>query len=251
MVAARQEIRSVTNTIKQQWSEGAVGYVPEVKDDRTCRFVFENYNSLSFWNSQHKIHHLNKLLRQFDADCALGAELQVQWDMADTNLRLEKLLMPGQQKRVAVGYNKHEAFNRSQHGGVSLATFDRLSQFVLESGSDPHGLGRWVWMKVSSGSLITIIVHTYPANRRPQRRHPTNAERLCIISKEDTSEESATSDVQEQYLWIILANSWNCGSNKAIRCCFSPTPTVMFMTVYLPKNYSGTRSGWQMCVKLY
>ena len=62
MVAARQEIRSVTNTIKQQWSEGAVGYVPEVKDDRTCRFVFENYNSLSFWNSQHKIHHLTKLL---------------------------------------------------------------------------------------------------------------------------------------------------------------------------------------------
>eukprot|EP00956_Cyclotella_meneghiniana_P038905 scaffold161883_cov46-Cyclotella_meneghiniana.AAC.1 len=122
--------------------------------------------------------------------------------MTDTNLRLEKLLMPGQQKRVAVGYNKHEAFNRSQHGGVSLATFDRLSQFVLESGSDPHGLGRWVWMKVSSGSLITIIVVAYlhckskASTTSPNR----NAERLCIINKADTSEESAMSDVQEQYL---------------------------------------------------
>ena len=161
MVAAQNETRSAAATIKEQWSKGAVGYVPEVKNDRVCRFVFENYNSLSFWHSQHKIHHLNKLLRQFNADCALGAELQVQWDMADSNLRLDKLLMPGQQKRVAVGYNRHEAFSRSQHGGVSLATFDRLSQFVLESGSDQHGLGRWVWMKISSGSLVTIVVVAY------------------------------------------------------------------------------------------
>ena len=161
MVAAQNETRSAAARIKEQWTKGAVGYVPEVKDDRVCRFVFENYNSLSFWHSQHKIHHLNKLLRQFDADCALGVELQVQWDMADTNLRLDKLLMPGQQKRVAVGYNRHEAFSRSQHGGVSLATFDRLSQFVMESGSDPHGLGRWVWMKISSGSLVTIVVVAY------------------------------------------------------------------------------------------
>lgn len=138
-----------------------MGYVPEQKDDHTCRFVFENYNSLSFWNSQHKIHHLNKMLRQFDADCALGVELQVQWDMADTNLRLDKILMPGQQKRVAIGYNRHEKISRSQHGGTSIATFDRLSQFVQESGSDPHGLGRWSWMKVSSGSLTTIIMVAY------------------------------------------------------------------------------------------
>eukprot|EP00956_Cyclotella_meneghiniana_P013313 scaffold19184_cov46-Cyclotella_meneghiniana.AAC.3 len=147
MVAAQNETRSAATKITDQWSKGAVGFVPEVKDDRVCRFVFENYNSLSFWHSQHKIHHLNKLLRHFDADCALGVELQVQWDMADTNLRLDKLLMPGQQKQVAVGYNKNEAFSRSQYGGVSLATFDRLSQ--------------WVWMKISSGSLVTIVVVAY------------------------------------------------------------------------------------------
>eukprot|EP00956_Cyclotella_meneghiniana_P011386 scaffold15968_cov46-Cyclotella_meneghiniana.AAC.14 len=144
MVAAQNETWSAAAKIKEQWIKGAVGYVPEIKDDRVCRFVFENYNSLSFWHSQHKIHHLNKLLRQ----------PTVQWDMADTNLRLDKLLMPGQQ-------NKHEAFSRSQHGGVSLATFDRLSQFIMESGADPTGLGRWVWMKISSGSLVTIVVVAY------------------------------------------------------------------------------------------
>eukprot|EP00956_Cyclotella_meneghiniana_P023577 scaffold46160_cov42-Cyclotella_meneghiniana.AAC.2 len=133
MVAAQNETRSAATRITDQWSKGAVGFIPEVnKDDRVCRFVFENYNSLSFWHSQHKIHHLNKLLRHFDADCALGVELQVQWDMADTNLRLDKLLMPGQQKRVAVGYNKHEAFSRSQHGGVSLATFDHANSDVYD-----------------------------------------------------------------------------------------------------------------------
>jgi len=161
IAAAKRTTRALSSTIKDQWEKGAVGYVPEQKDDNICRFLFENYNSLSFWHSQHKIHLLNKLLRQFDADCALGVELQVQWDMTDSNLRLEKLLMPGHQKRVTVGYNKHERINRSQHGGVSIATFDRLSQFVLESGSDPHGLGRWVWIKISSGSLTTIIVVAY------------------------------------------------------------------------------------------
>eukprot|EP00956_Cyclotella_meneghiniana_P007317 scaffold9944_cov52-Cyclotella_meneghiniana.AAC.5 len=109
MVAAQNETRSAATKITDQWSKGAVGFVPEVKDDRVCRFVFENYNSLSFWHSQHKIHHLNKLLRHFDADCALGVELQ----------------------------------------------------FVLESGADPHGLGRWAWMKISSGSLVTIVVVAY------------------------------------------------------------------------------------------
>jgi hypothetical protein len=67
-----------------------------------------------------------------------------------------------------VGFNKHENFHRSQYGGTSIATFDRLLQFVQGSGTDPHGLGRWSWIQVGAGEVSTRIVCAYlPCFTRP------------------------------------------------------------------------------------
>ena len=164
IAAARLEQRHVVEAMEKQVKEGSVGFVPTEKEDNVGRFVFENYNSLSPWGDRRKVHELNRLLKLYSADCALGVELQVQWDLArkeDSNLRLDRLLLPGQDKRAVTSHNVHERFSRSQHGGTSIATFDRLSQFVHSTGSDPHGLGRWSWMQVGAGQVSTRIVCAY------------------------------------------------------------------------------------------
>ena len=125
------------------------------------RFLFENYNSLSLWENHNKIHRLNKLIKEFDADCIAGVELQVQWSKMGKDSSLARLLAPGKDKKVCVGYNRHEDYSRSQYGGTSLVSLGRLSQFVKSADTDPHGLGRWSWFHLSHGSKSTRVISAY------------------------------------------------------------------------------------------
>ena len=45
--------------------------------------------------------------------------------------------------------------------GTAMATFDRLSTFVMTSGCDDTGLGRWAWQLVGKGSTRTRVVVAY------------------------------------------------------------------------------------------
>jgi hypothetical protein len=119
---------------------------------------------------------LNAILRRYNADLSLGAEVQVQWNLAqkeDKQLRLDKLLLPGVETRSVVGFNKHEDFNRSQYGGTSVSSIGRANQFVQSSGSDPHNLGRWCWIQLAAGSTSTRIVSAYLPCRTPLDRRET------------------------------------------------------------------------------
>jgi hypothetical protein len=44
--------------------------------------------------------------------------------------------------RTSAGYNTHENNSRYMAGGTMVATFTRLSSFVIEQGADISGLGR-------------------------------------------------------------------------------------------------------------
>jgi hypothetical protein len=48
--------QSIQDEITKHWTTGAVAFVPQVKSDNIGRFVFENYNSLSKWQDQSKLH---------------------------------------------------------------------------------------------------------------------------------------------------------------------------------------------------
>ena len=105
IAAARRDVQSINEELAKALEHGAVGWIPTEKDDNIGRFIFENYNSLAVRKNLHKVHELNNLLRKYDADCALGVELQVQWDEAckiDRGLSLDKLLLPGRTKRRGV-----------------------------------------------------------------------------------------------------------------------------------------------------
>jgi hypothetical protein len=161
---ARTDCNNLASHIAQQLRSGGFGSIPTVKDDSSCRLLFENINSLAIWENFDRIYEMNGLYRKYDADCALALEIQVQHDLARRQMkefRLERLLWPGQDKRVITSHNIHERIQRSQPGGTMIALFSRLSQFVQSSGVNPHGLGRYCWIQVGSGSVSTIIVVLY------------------------------------------------------------------------------------------
>jgi hypothetical protein len=103
IASARRDVQIINEELPQALEHGAVGRIPTEKDYNIGRFIFENYNSLAVWKNLHKVHELNKLLQKYDADCALGVELQVQWDEAhkiDKGLSMDKILLPGWDKRT-------------------------------------------------------------------------------------------------------------------------------------------------------
>ena len=148
--------------------------------------MFENWDSLAPWKSRGKVDRINALCKRFDVDCILANEVQVQWDIAlaqDRTLSLERLLMPSAVKRVVTSHNTHERFHRSQYGGTCIATFDRLSQFVQSTGSDPHGLGRYSWVQVGSGSVSTRIVTLYVPNSTKVSTNNSNQRRMTVYNQ--------------------------------------------------------------------
>jgi hypothetical protein len=164
LVAARRAEKSIDAEIRKVLQGGGVGSLPNVKGDNIGRFLFENWDSIAPWKNHDKIDRINALCWQFEVDCLLGNEVQVQWDLAlaaDRSISLNRLLLPGTKKRVVTGHNRHERFQRSQYGGTYIATFDRLSQFVQSTGSDPHCLGRYSWVQVGTGTVSTRIVSLY------------------------------------------------------------------------------------------
>jgi hypothetical protein len=50
-----------------------------------------------------------------------------------------------------------------------VATFSRLSSFIIETGTDPTKLGRWSWILVGSGEHRTRIISAYQPNKTPKQ----------------------------------------------------------------------------------
>ena len=55
-------------------------------------------------------------------------------------------------------------------GGMMVATFTRLSSFVIEQGVDRSGLGKWSWTLVGSGSHRTQKVTAYQPQKSLNKR---------------------------------------------------------------------------------
>jgi hypothetical protein len=186
LAAARRAEKSIDSEIRKVLKSGGVGSLPDVKGDNIGRFLFENWDSIAPWKNRDKIDRINALCRRFEADCLLGNEVQVQWDLAlasDRSLSLDRLLLPGAKKRVVTSHNKHERFQRSQYGGTCIATFDRLSQFVQSTGSDPHGLGRYSWVQVGTGTVSTRIVSLYIPNTTKVSVNDDKQRRMTVYNQ--------------------------------------------------------------------
>jgi hypothetical protein len=72
--------------------------------------------------------------------------------------------------RTLAGYNTQKNNNRYMAGGTMVATFSRLSSFVIEQGVDISGLGRWLWIQAGSGSHQTRIVSACQPQKSSNKR---------------------------------------------------------------------------------
>ena len=75
------------------------------------------------------------------------------------------------------GSQHHQKNVRDQRGGTAMATFGRLSTFVLGSGADYTGLGRWCWQLAGKGGKsIQIVVAYQPCKSNKNSRDFTTCE---------------------------------------------------------------------------
>jgi hypothetical protein len=60
----------------------------------------------------------------------------------------------------------------AQPGGTSLMAFGQISPYVTKVSPDSTGLGRWVTLTLSSGSIVVNVVMAYrPCFPSSIRRH--------------------------------------------------------------------------------
>jgi hypothetical protein len=63
--------------------------------------------------------------------------------------------------QVSAAHNVHERHSRYQQGGTLTAAFTCLAGYVIATGADPTGLGRWSWIQVGAGEHRTRIISAY------------------------------------------------------------------------------------------
>jgi len=172
-VAARELVRrereaaaTVAAESKKLEKEARYGYFPREKPNDAYRVMFENWNSLGVFTGNHKIDKIDGLVKHYQVDTIAGVEAQCDWRKADHKRQFKHLFAFGQRKECVVGHNVTEDTIRDQRGGTAMGTFGRMSAFVIDSGADHTGLGRWCWQLVGKGGKLTRIVVAYQPSKK-------------------------------------------------------------------------------------
>ena len=90
---------------------------------------------------------------------------------------------------VAVStHNIHEAkyAGQVQEGGTGTICFGELTGYIIKTGQDKEGLGRWSWMQVSgtNGNATRIITAYNPCkNKTPTWGRHTNSSNVISLQK--------------------------------------------------------------------
>ena len=120
---------------------------------------------MGVFTGDRKISRVNKLATEYDADGIAGCESQCDWRFADQDRQFCELFGKGKKKRTDVGHNVRERTVRDQKGGTAMMALGRMSGYVLDTGVDDTGLGRWSWIRLGAGvgeaMTITRIVVAY------------------------------------------------------------------------------------------
>ena len=123
--------------------------------------MYENWNSLGIFTGMQKVRKVDALAKHYNVDTIAGCESQCDWSQADADSQFANLFAFGQTKKCVAGYNEREKTVRDQKGGTAMATIGRMCTFVLDSGTDYTGLGRWSWQLLGKGNTKTRVVVAY------------------------------------------------------------------------------------------
>jgi len=91
--------------------------------------------------------------------------------------------------RAIAGHNMHDNFGCKQFGGTFLLGNGEITTSISASGTDPSGLGRWVWFSLSghTGTTTHIISAYWLSNSSlSQTSSVRSQQRSYLLSQGDT-----------------------------------------------------------------
>ena len=154
-----REIRQLVELL----DDGGVGFLPRTKSTGYTRIMYENWNSLGIGSVGHswKIDRINQLSQSLDIDIICGVETQCNWDMVPATSQFCNIIGRSKAKKGISGHNIHEKICRDQQGGTAIMALGRLTEVIIDLGTDTSGLGRWSWIRVGTNGVTTRIVTAY------------------------------------------------------------------------------------------
>ena len=111
-------------------------------------------NSMSYWmNKNHKSEPLKYVYDQYGIDAAGLQEVCINWSTLPTSKTIAQILRSkAEDIRSVASHNKREGkeenIGKSQRVGTATILREGLTTYVVGSGTDETGLGRWSWYKV-------------------------------------------------------------------------------------------------------
>ena len=131
------------------------GDTMQKKPNSTLRIMLHNVNRLPLNATHDKSKILFSTIANKQIDIALITEIGINWKKSNSKDRwYERTRTAFQTAKSEVAHNINEPTITSnvQFGGVAITTVDDASHRVISQGSDPSGLGRWVWMRLEGKS---------------------------------------------------------------------------------------------------
>lgn len=160
----------VVDQLARQLELGGSGFVEDRKPPDVVRLVGSNVNSLCLFDEARawKVKKLKAINQRYQADGMMVQECGTDFRQV-SEAQSFGVLFGDMDCRSVAANNVTEDSGRSQYGGVASLAFPRLAGFVRETGKDPTGLARWVYLYVGHGKRRTRIVTAYRPVR-PSRR---------------------------------------------------------------------------------
>ena len=134
--------------------------ITTIKVDNYSRILFQNVNSLEMSTGQHTLENTCDGIGSYERDIAC---------LAETNTRWKHYLGESILRSTSKHHWKHFYITTSETdlpeaalykpGGTAIITQQPLCNGIINSGQDPHELGRWFYIIISGrdNSIITII----------------------------------------------------------------------------------------------
>lgn len=121
------------------------------KKAQTIRVGMQNINLLPQSARNYKSRQLVNHIREGQYDVFLMNEVGLYWSKLDPSDQWSERTIGLSDSTSIFANNTREPqlSEHVQHGGVGIVATGEVKHRITEKGSDPSGLGRWVWMRMS------------------------------------------------------------------------------------------------------
>jgi hypothetical protein len=137
------------------------GHFPEVIDDRaTLHLLFANPKGLKLTNDIMETEYSMGRCRSLGVGVLCLAESNLNWDHPLATGKFHGLLRKiWKHSKVSKSFTKDHFQSPNQPGGTATMVYNHWTSWVIESGEDPFGLGRWSYqvLRGKGGTKILIV----------------------------------------------------------------------------------------------